>query len=205
MSKISNQTYYPAVTPTDGDFVIGTDVSDSSATKTFLFSDIKTYIGTGLSVSSSLSASSTSNQDPSGLDTILQVEFGAAQGTSSDAVQVDASGTITFNQTGLYFVNFHASFQRDTTSNNAYVLLRNLVNDSPNGFVRAIELRDNDTLIPHDETFPISITAASTTLKFQIIRDSGNSGADDGGLHAVTTASSFADAPSASIEIWKLG
>ena len=47
MSKISNQTYYPAVTPVDGDFVIGTDVSDASATKTFLFSDIKTYIGIG--------------------------------------------------------------------------------------------------------------------------------------------------------------
>ena len=205
MSKISNQTYYPAVTPVDGDFVIGTDVSDASATKTFLFSDIKTYIGAGLSVSSSLSASSTSNQDPSTTDTILQVEFGAAQGTSSDAVQIDAAGTVTFNQTGLYFVNFHGSFQRDTSSNNAYILLRKLVNDSATGFVRAVEIRDNDTLIPHDETFPITVTAPSTTLKFQIVRDSGNSGADDGGLHAVTTASSFADAPSASIEIWKLG
>lgn len=205
MSKISNQTYYPAVAPVDGDFVIGTDVSDASATKTFLFSDIKTYIGTGLSVSSSLSASSTSNQDPSTTDTILQVEFGAAQGTSSDAVQIDAAGTVTFNQTGLYFVNFHGSFQRDTSSNNAYILLRKLVNDSASGFVRAVEIRDNDTLIPHDETFPITVTAPSTTLKFQIVRDSGNSGADDGGLHTVTTASSFANAPSASLEIWKLG
>lgn len=205
MSKISNQTYYPAVAPVDGDFVIGTDVSDASATKTFLFSDIKTYIGTGLSVSSSLSASSTSNQDPSTTDTILQVEFGAAQGTSSDAVQIDAAGTVTFNQTGLYFVNFHGSFQRDTSSNNAYILLRKLVNDSASGFVRAVEIRDNDTLIPHDETFPITVTAPSTTLKFQIVRDSGNSGADDGGLHAITTASSFANAPSASLEIWKLG
>ena len=205
MSKISNQTYYPAVAPVDGDFVIGTDVSDASATKTFLFSDIKTYIGTGLSVSSSLSASSTSNQDPSTTDTILQVEFGAAQGTSSDAVQIDAAGTVTFNQTGLYFVNFHGSFQRDTSSNNAYILLRKLVNDSATGFVRAVEIRDNDTLIPHDETFPITVTAPSTTLKFQIVRDSGNSGADDGGLHAITTASSFANAPSASLEIWKLG
>ncbi len=205
MSKISNQTYYPAVTPVDGDFVIGTDVSDASATKTFLFSDIKTYIGTGLSVSSSLSASSTSNQDPSTTDTILQVEFGSAQGTSSDAVQIDAAGTVTFNQTGLYFVNFHGSFQRDSSSNNAYILLRKLVNDSASGFVIPVEIRDNDTLIPHDETFPITVTSPSTTLKFQIVRDSGNSGADDGGLHAITTASSFANAPSASLEIWKLG
>jgi len=83
--------------------------------------------------------------------------------------------------------------------------LRKLVNDSASGFVRAVEIRDNDTLIPHDETFPITVTAASTTLKFQIVRDSGNSGADDGGLHAITTASSFANAPSASLEIWKLG
>ena len=203
MSKISNQTYYPAVTPVDGDFVIGTDVSDASATKTFLFSDIKTYIGGELSVSSSLSASSTSSQNPSTTDTILQVEFGAAQGTSSDAVQIDAAGTVTFNQTGLYFVNFCGGFGRSTNTNDAVILLRKLVNDTASGFVKGIQIPDNQTLIPYDETFTISITAPSTTLKFQVLRDS--SGEDDGGLKEITTSSSFANVPSASLEISKLG
>ena len=35
MSKISNQSAYPAATPVDGDYLIGTDISDSNATKTF--------------------------------------------------------------------------------------------------------------------------------------------------------------------------
>jgi len=203
MSKISNQTYYPAVAPVDGDFVIGTDVSDSNATKTFLFSDIKTYIGGELSVSSSLSASSTSSQNPSTTDTILQVEFGSAQGTSSDAVQIDAAGTVTFNQTGLYFVKFCGGFGRNTSTNDAVIVLRKLVNDTASGFVKGIQISDNQTLIPYDETFTISVTAPSTTLKFQVLRDS--SGEDDGGLKEITTSSSFANVPSASLEISKLG
>ena len=44
MSKISNQSVYPAVTPVDGDYIIGTDVSDSNSTKTFLYSGIFSYI-----------------------------------------------------------------------------------------------------------------------------------------------------------------
>jgi len=105
----------------------------------------------------------------------------------------------------LYFVNLYAAFGRSTGTNNAFVLLRKLVNDSASGFVKAIQIPDEHTLIPYDETFTISVTAPSTTLKFQIVRDSGNSGQDDGGLKPITTASSFADAPSASLEISKLG
>ena len=40
MSKISNQSAYPATTPVSGDFLIGTDVSDSNATKTFTVGSI---------------------------------------------------------------------------------------------------------------------------------------------------------------------
>ena len=40
MSKISNQSAYPAATPVSGDFLIGTDVSDSNATKTFTVGSI---------------------------------------------------------------------------------------------------------------------------------------------------------------------
>ena len=40
MSKISNQSAYPAATPVDGDYLIGTDISDSNATKTFTVGSI---------------------------------------------------------------------------------------------------------------------------------------------------------------------
>ena len=48
MGKISNQTLYPSVIPTDNDYIIGTDSLDSNATKTFFFSDISTYVNTNL-------------------------------------------------------------------------------------------------------------------------------------------------------------
>jgi len=40
MSKISNQSAYPAAAPALDDYLIGTDVSDSNATKTFTLGDI---------------------------------------------------------------------------------------------------------------------------------------------------------------------
>jgi hypothetical protein len=40
MSKISNTTAYPTTAPADGDLLIGTDINDSNATKTFTISSI---------------------------------------------------------------------------------------------------------------------------------------------------------------------
>tara|TARA_R100001509_G_scaffold122664_1_gene76495 strand:- start:14489 stop:15133 length:645 start_codon:yes stop_codon:yes gene_type:complete len=40
MSKISNTASYPTVTPADGDLLIGTDVNDNDATKTFTIGSI---------------------------------------------------------------------------------------------------------------------------------------------------------------------
>tara|TARA_R100001463_G_scaffold131712_1_gene191899 strand:+ start:30 stop:1193 length:1164 start_codon:yes stop_codon:yes gene_type:complete len=44
MSKISNQSAYPAATPVSGDYLIGTDVSDSNATKTFTVGSIAALV-----------------------------------------------------------------------------------------------------------------------------------------------------------------
>lgn len=51
MSKISNQSAYPAAAPALDDYLIGTDVSDSNATKTFTLGDI-----TGLTPADTLEA-----------------------------------------------------------------------------------------------------------------------------------------------------
>ena len=40
MSKISNTTAYPTIAPADGDLLIGTDINDSNATKTFTIGSI---------------------------------------------------------------------------------------------------------------------------------------------------------------------
>tara|TARA_R110001606_G_C15370445_1_gene649473 strand:- start:1897 stop:2406 length:510 start_codon:yes stop_codon:yes gene_type:complete len=46
MAKINNTTVYPNVTPTQDDFVILTDVSDSDATKTCTVNDFQGFFGT---------------------------------------------------------------------------------------------------------------------------------------------------------------
>ena len=40
MSKISNTTAYPTTAPADGDLLIGTDINDSNATKTFTIGSV---------------------------------------------------------------------------------------------------------------------------------------------------------------------
>lgn len=207
MSKISNQTYYPAVTPADGDFVIGTDVSDSSATKTFLFSDIKTYVASELSVTNVLSGSSTSNQEPSGTDTALQVEFGAAQKTDTDPVKLAVDGTITFNTAGLYLFNGYGNFERQGSSGGLSVILfRALINDTQSGIIKAVELESPNVMVPYETTIPISATAGDT-LKWQIMRDSSGTGAgaNQGGLYTHANSGPWDDVPSASVNIWKIG
>lgn len=48
MGKISDQILYPLKFPTDNDYLIGTDSDNADATKTFLFSDISTYVNSSL-------------------------------------------------------------------------------------------------------------------------------------------------------------
>ena len=40
MAKISNTTSYPNATPAANDYVIGTDIDDNNATKTFKLQEI---------------------------------------------------------------------------------------------------------------------------------------------------------------------
>ena len=48
MSKISNTTVYPTITPTSDDLLILTDVSDSNATKTCKVSNFQNINGGGI-------------------------------------------------------------------------------------------------------------------------------------------------------------
>jgi len=200
MTKISS---YAAVTPTGTDLLIGTDTSASDATKNFTVSSLATFIGGQMTATQVLNASSTVAQNPSGLDTALQVSFGAAQGTASDPVMIDAAGTVTFNETGLYLVNGMGNIHRTGPSGIALLLFRGLVNGSQAGIIKGFELDTADVMMPYEITIPFSVSVAGTTFAFQIMRDS--SGADDGGLIPQVTAGPWDDIPSANMQIWKIG
>ena len=202
MGKISSYTIDTTVTGTD--LVIGTDAGDNNNTKNYTIQSISDFTESNLSLSSSLllSSSSTVDQTPSALDTVLQVTFGAASGTPSDPVQLAADGTITFNEAGLYLFNGFGNFERQGSSGGVSVtLFRALINGSQVGVIKAVELDSTGVMIPYEVTTPIQASAADT-LTWEILRDS--SGVNQGGLYTHTNLSAWDDVPSASINIYRL-
>jgi len=190
-------------TPSLSSKLIGTDTSDSNATKNFEISAILALLNENTQFTPVLSASSTINQTPSGLDVPLQVSFGPAQGSSGDAVMIDAAGTITFNEAGLYLVNGYGNVERRGSSGGSTVtLFRFLVNGSQSSSTKGFELTTTDVMIPYELTTPINITTPGTTVSFEIMRDS--SGNNGGGLYTHTNLGGWPNVPSAEMNIWKL-
>ena len=156
------------------------------------------------SIAQVLHAPSVANQAPGGLDTVLQVNFGSGTGTGSDPVMVSGLGDITFNDVGVYFVNAVGYLSRVGSSGGVSTMLfRSLVDGSQVNSVGAISLSTVGITTPETLSFPIRISTPGTVLTFEILRDS--SGVDQGGLYPTTTLSTWDDAPSSALTIWKLG
>lgn len=189
--------------PTVSDKLIGTEVSSSNETKNYTIGSIASVCASVFQFTPVLAAQSTVTQAPSALDTALQVTFGAAQGTSGDAVMISSGGLITFNETGLYLINGYGSVERQGSSGGTAILLfRFLVNGTQAGSVKAFHLDTTNVSTPYEITFPINITTAGTTASFQIMRDS--SGTNAGGLYPHTNLGGWSNVPSAEVNIWQL-
>lgn len=189
--------------PTVSDKLIGTEVSSSNETKNYTIGSIASVCASVFQFTPVLVAQSTVTQAPSALDTPLQVAFGAAQGTSGDAVMISSGGLITFNETGLYLINGYGSVERQGSSGGTAILLfRFLVNGTQAGSVKAFHLDTPNVSTPYEITFPINITTVGTTASFQIMRDS--SGTNFGGLYPHTNLGGWSNVPSAEVNIWQL-
>ena len=198
--KISQYTTDNA--PALSDKLIGTEASSNNETKNYTLGAIASLFVDNIEFDPVLAAQSFAEQFPSVLDTALQVTFGAAQGTSSDPVMIDAAGEITFNETGVYLVNGYGSVERRGSSGGVAILLfRFLVNGTQAGSVKAFHLDNVDLSVPYEITFPINITTPGTTATFEIMRDS--SGVNAGGLYPHTTLGPWTNVPSAEVNIWK--
>ena len=146
-----------------------------------------------------LTGSSLNNQQPSVVDTALQVEFGAAQGNSGDPVQLAADGTITFNDPDFYTITVTAQYGRLAQPQTALTHLRILLNGFQIGNSSSATLPAEETEIPFSVTVGTEIEAGDQ-FTMEVIRDS--TGANDGGLVSVpVTAAGWSDSPSASILI----
>lgn len=147
-------------------------------------------------------ASLANDQQPSTINTELQLEFGAAQNDGTDKAMMGVDGTITFTVAGTYEIAFSAHFGRTGVAAASILAFRWLHNNVMHGTPLVAKIDNASTLIPwYSKT--VIVVEAGDTLKGQIIRDSA--GHDSGGLFKTTlNAAGWGDSPNASISVHKL-
>lgn len=146
--------------------------------------------------------STASSQQPSGTDSPLQIEFGAAQGTVSDPVMLSALGAITFNQAGQYIINYVSHYGRTGVVGTSILFTRSLINGVVVGNSRSATITDATQILPFALRVKIDVDVGDV-LTLELIRDSA--GDNSGGFfQSDPTASGWPNSPSASIEIARL-
>ena len=149
-----------------------------------------------------LRAVSTVIQEPTALDTALQVTFGAAQKSASDPVMINAAGLITFNAAGNYAVRVKLQNGRTSSTGTSILLSRLLKNGAAYGSPAAVKITSSDELIPTDSRVIVG-AAAGDTFAVQIMRDSA--GTNFGGLYPqVAVVTAWGTVPSALLVVTRM-
>lgn len=164
--------------------------------------DSPIYATPGVKEVEVLRAASTVVQAPSAVDTALQLTLGAAQGSASDLVMINAAGLVTFNTAGNYAVRIKLQAGRTGASGTSILLSRILINGAQYGSPAATKLVSADTTIPIESRVVINPTAGQT-FSVQIMRDSA--GSNFGGVYPqAVTVTAWGAAPSALLVISRL-
>jgi|SaaInlStandDraft_4_1057021.scaffolds.fasta_scaffold18194_3 hypothetical protein len=151
---------------------------------------------TELITATSLAAS----QQPTVVDSPIQVEFGAFQTT--DDVDLSALGAITFKTAGEYIISPFFQYGRSGSTGTSFLLNRYLINGTQIGNSLASKVDSADTLVPWSSSIQFT-ASANDVLTIEVMRDS--TGNNSGGLFSATPAvASWASAPSAAIQIYKI-
>lgn len=146
-----------------------------------------------------LSSFSSVNQNPSAVNTPLQLIFGSAQTTPD--VSISAAGVITFNTSGNYLINIFLRFGRTTSTGNAIVLNRIMKNGAQILNSNGVVMSAATQTIPFSAAIPL-IMAAGDTMTMEIARD--GAGTNDGGLAAISpTVPGWNIVPSATVVVNK--
>lgn len=147
-----------------------------------------------------LQQGSTVAQNPSALDTALQVNFGSA--TANTNIDLSAGGTITLLTAGSYEFLFDLSVGRTTAVGDAYLFWRILLNSSPTGFVKGMRLPSQDVILPQQFRYA-GVFSAGNTVKLEFVRDS--LGINNGGLIAANpVVSGWSDLTTAGVTVKKI-
>lgn len=164
--------------------------------------DAPIYAAAGVKEVEVLRAASTATQAPSAVDTALQVSFGAAQGSASDPVMINAAGTVTFNTAGNYAVRIKLQNGRTGATGTSILLSRILLNGVQVGSSAAVKMTQTDATTPSESRVVVNPTIGQT-FQVQIMRDSA--GSNFGGVYPQTaTVTAWGVAPSALLVISRL-
>ena len=159
-----------------------------------------TWVDNLIDVSNILEGQSFSDQDPTGLDTPLQVEFGPAINTTE--MDLSAAGLLTINVPGTYELDISARFGRTTAIGVSNLIARITLNGTQIFNTAAQMMDDGNFSVPFSASLSL-LLVASDVIKLEIVRDSG--GIDNGGFHIFNPVLAGWDtAPSASIRTRKL-
>lgn len=145
-----------------------------------------------------LSGESFIDQNPTGLDAELQIEYGAQQITT-DAT-LDADGLVTLHTTGDYEIGITTQVGRSGSAGTAFLFSRILFQGAQQGSPAYHTMDSNTDTIATSFTLLFYNPIPGLTFAAEIIRDSG--GTDDGGLLTQASAG-WGPAPSATIRISK--
>ena len=146
-------------------------------------------------------AESNADQDPVGLDTPLQIEFGPAQNT--DIIDLAADGTLTVKETGAYLVFTTFYFSRASSVGEVHFYIRLLKDGIQQGNPIAVRQSDDDITLPLFLATSTSVdTAVPTDFTLECVRDS--SGVNSGGLRSLASGIGWGQTPSARMRIIKI-
>lgn len=176
-------------------------IATGSGTAAFGFLDWSkvTNKPTASGYESKLSSFSSVNQNPSAVNTPLNITFGPAQATAD--VSISAAGVITFNTSGNYLVDIFLRFGRSTSTGNAIILNRILKNGAQILNSNGLILSAATQTIPFSAAIPLTM-AAGDTITMEVARDSA--GTNDGGLFVVSpTIAGWNIVPSATVVVNK--
>lgn len=191
--------------------LIGTNLPDNTTGEitpedlrevTTQIADSMMYAAAGVKEVEVLRVASTATQEPTAVDTPLQLTFGAAQGSTSDPVMVNAAGLVTFNQAGAYALRLKLQCGRTGATGTSILLSRLLLNGAQLGSAAAVKITATDATVPTESRVVLNVTAGQT-FAAQIMRDSA--GPNFGGVYPHTAAvTSWGTAPSALLVISRL-
>lgn len=132
------------------------------------------------------------SQQPTALDTPIQIEFGAAQDNAY--FTLTAAGLLTCKVSGIYAIRIKLQNGRVGASGISYLFTRILKGATQVGVSQCTKLSSPDSIIPTDSRVVVNLLAGDT-LSGQLVRDSH--GTNAGGLFGITSSNGWVIAPSA--------